>query len=576
MRPSSGASRWLLLAALAVAVAAIAIATATAAGPPSPKARTAAESPSVAVEPVIPAKLSCGDLVQTGGPPRPGVPDFANIAGAPTRIASATVVAATAQTPAYCDVKGVIAPQVQFELKLPTKTYQGRYLQEGCGGFCGSISATDFPACDAQLGGDFAISATNDGHVGTSGFDGVWASDEQLRVDMYYRAVHVTSVASKAIIDAFYGQPPRHSYFNGCSEGGREGLMEAQRYPDDFDGIVAGDPAAYWSPLNAEYQPWNSRSNTAADGTSIITPDKLPALHQAVLEACDSKDGLTDGEIEDPRDCTFDPGSIRCPTGSDAPTCLTDAQVDAARKLYGGPRDARGRRLYPGGQPLGSEGGWQPWVSTPAGTPETTSLAAQAGDNFLRFLAFPVGRPGETLQSWQFTDREFNRLRPEERDANALDPDLRAFRRHGGKLILYHGWADPAIPPVGTTVYYQAVRDAMGGLSAVQEFARLFMIPTMYHCSGGYGPSRFDMIGPIVDWVEAGKAPDRVVTTQTNASGDVVRSRPVFPYPARAKYTGTGSIDDAANFVAAEPATPPDDHVDWLGNDLLRPGGPQR
>jgi hypothetical protein len=536
-----------------------------------------ADSPSVPVAPTIPPKLACGDLVQSGGPPRPGVPDFSQIPGAPARISSATVVGATAQAPELCDVKGYVAPQVQFELKLPTKSYQGRYLQVGCGGFCGSITPTTFPACDAQLGGDFALSTTNDGHVGASGFDGVWAAnDRQLRVDMYYRAVHVTAVASKAIIGAFYGQAPKRAYFSGCSEGGREGLMEAQRYPDDFDGIVAGAPAAYWSPLNAEYQPWNARSNTAPDGTSIITPAKLPALHQAVIAACDDKDGLADGEIEDPRDCDFDPASIQCPAGSDQPTCLTAAQVQAARRIYGGPRDAHGRRLYPAGEPLGSELQWASWIATPPGTPATGSIAAQAGDNFLRYLAFPVGQPGETLQSWRFTDREFDRLRAEERDANALDPDLRAFRRHGGKLILYHGWADQAIAPVGTTTYYQALRDTMGGLHAVQEFARLFMIPTMYHCNGGYGPSQFDMIGPVVDWVESGKAPSAIVTTQTDPAGHVVRTRPVFPYPARAKYKGSGSIDDAANFVPAEPSTPPDDHVDWLGNDLLAPGGGHR
>jgi feruloyl esterase len=550
-----------LLAALVIAVAA---------------ASAGEGASSVPVAPAIAPKLGCGDLVQSGGPPKPGVPDFARIPGAPTRISSATVVPAAAQAPEYCDVKGYVAPQVQFELKLPTHSYQGRYLQEGCGGFCGSITPTTFPACDAQLGGDFAISTTNDGHAGASGFDGVWASDEQLRIDFYYRAVHVTAVASKAIVSAFYGQAPRYSYFQGCSEGGREGLMEAQRYPTDFDGIIAGAPAAYLSPLNAEYQPWLARSNTATDGSSIITPDKLPALHSAVIAACDGKDGLVDGQIDDPRDCLFDPASVQCPGTTDAPSCLTPSQVEAARRIYAGPHDARGRRLYVGGEPLGSELQWAPWLATPPGTPAGTSISAQAGDNFLRFLAFPVGQRSKTLQTWQFSDEEFDQLRREGRQGNALDPDLRAFRRHGGKLILYHGWADQAISPFGTPAYYQAVEDVMGGAQSVQRFARLFMIPTMYHCNGGYGPSQFDTVGPIVDWVEAGRAPEAIVTTQTDAGGHVVRTRPVFPYPARARYTGTGSIDDAANFVAAAPATPHDDHVRWLGSDLLRPGGGRR
>src|SRR6266536_1739550 len=203
--------RWSLFAVLAATVAFATAAAIAASGAAAPGGHArAAASPSVPVAPIVAPKLACGDLVQSGGPPRPGVPDFANLRGAPTRIASATVVAATAQAPEYCDVKGYVAPQVQFELKLPTRSYQGRYLQAGCGGFCGSITATTFPACDAQLGGDFALSTTNDGHVGASGFDGVWASDEQLRIDIYFRAVHVTALASKAIVAAFYGQAPRY------------------------------------------------------------------------------------------------------------------------------------------------------------------------------------------------------------------------------------------------------------------------------------------------------------------------------------------------------------------------------
>jgi len=520
--------------------------------------------------PVAP-RLACAALAQPE--PVDGVPDFGGIPGAPTRVTSASVVAATASAPEFCDVKGYVAPQIQFELKLPTKTWQGRYLQNGCGGFCGAIGQTRFPSCDLQPGGDFAVSATDDGHM-APGFDAVWAAtNEQVRVDFGSRAVHVVAVASKEIIQAFYGTAPQRSYFMGCSDGGREGLMEAQRFPADFDGIVAGAPANIWAPLNAEFQVWLARINLDAQGNPILTvpadptaPNKLAALHAAALASCDGADGLVDGQIDDPRACRFDPASIQCPTGTDQPTCLTPAQVEVARKAYQGPVDAQGRHLYPGGEPVGSELAWRGWFVGPP------AIGPLIGDDYIKYSAFPIGQRTFSVHDWQFTVDLFNRLRTEGRVFNSTSADLRAFRSSGGKLILWHGWADQAIPPTGTPAYYDALQDRMGGLRSVQEFARLFMFPSMYHCAGGFGPSQFDLINPIVHWVERGEAPARIVATQTD-SGKVVRTRPVFAYPEQARYTGTGSIDDAANFVGVMPAHLPDDDFPWVGNDLF--GGPE-
>jgi feruloyl esterase len=487
-------------------------------------------------------------------------------------VTSAAVVAATGTTPAYCDVKGYVARQINFELKLPITSWLGRYLQEGCGGYCGSISQTTFPACDTQLGGDFAVAATDDGHTAANPFDAQWAADdEQLRIDFGYRAVHVVSVAAKAIIKIYYGMPPLHSYFNGCSDGGREGLMEAQRYPRDFNGIIAGAPAAYMPFLASEASAWVARANTGADGQPILTADKLPALHAAVLAACDGADGLVDGQIDDPRACHFDPGSIVCPAGVDRADCLTPAQVVVVRKLYAPPTDEKGQLLYPGGEEPGSEGSWAgpiPWITAPAGAP---AFAGVAAENYLRYLAFPVGQPGAGLASWQFTAGEFAKLLAEASTTDALDPDLSAFRNAGGKLILYHGWADALIPPQGTIAYYQAVQDRMGGLSATMRFARLFMFPGVFHCAGG-GPSpdTSDLVHQLVTWTEHGVAPRMTLATQVNSSGQVVRTRPVYPYPTVARYTGTGSIDDAANFFPAAPASRTDDHIRWLGDSLLR------
>jgi feruloyl esterase len=253
----------------------------------------------------------------------------------------------------------------------------------------------------------------------------------------------------------------------------------------------------------------------------------------------------------------------------DRPDCLTPAQVTAVRRIYQAPHDEHGRLLYPGGLEPGSEAAWIGAVTAPPGAQPFLPVVA---DNWLRHLAFPAGQPGIPLGRWRFTKRLFDRLRPEAGIYHALDPDLRAFRDAGGKLILYHGWSDQLIPPRGTLNYYQAVQDRMGGLHATRRFARLFMLPDMFHCAGGGpSPNPSDLVLQLVDWVERGTAPARVLAAQTGPGGNVIRTRPVFPYPLRARYTGSGSIDDAASFVAAPPPSPPDDHIDWLGSDLLRP-----
>jgi len=533
-------------------------------------------------------KRPCGALMQTGSWPMPGVvpgvTDFSAIPGAPARVVSATVVAATAQSPAYCDVQGYVAPQIHFELGLPTTTWQGRYLQNGCSGLCGGAYPPTFQPCAAQPGGDFAVASTDDGHTSASpgGFDGLWARDDaQLRIDYGYRAAHVLAVAAKAIITAYYGVAPRHSYFAGCSDGGREALMEAQRYPADFDGIIAGGPASIFAPLLGELLPWQADVNTDARGREILTAAKVPALHSAVIAACDANDGVRDGQIGDPRACHFDPGTLRCPAGVDRPTCLTPAQIAVVRKLYAGPMDARGRLLYPGGVPRGSELAWVGWLVKVPGAPAWFPTAAQqGGDNYLEDMAFPVGQAGPLSKDWRFTVAGFNSLRAEGRLYNATNADLRAFRARGGKLIIWHGWADPNISPVGTLAYYQAVQDRMGGLAATQRFARLFMFPSVYHCVGGFGPDQFDLLTPIVRWVEHGAAPTRIIAAQLQAEpnpywpspstgGKVVRTRPVFPYPMEARYSGVGSVTSAASFVGVMPAAPPNDHYNWVGNDLF-------
>jgi tannase/feruloyl esterase len=511
---------------------------------------------------VIPPVRDCASLVED-----------LDIPDAPTHVTAATVVPAQSGTPEFCEVRGYVEPKVQFVVKLPTTTFTGRYVQFGCGGFCGAVVPPGFPNCapDGAEPGDAAVAATDDGHEGAAdqpAVDGTFGENDQpARDDWFFRAPHVLSLAAKRLVDNFYGAPPTKSYFTGCSNGGREAMLLAQRYPTDFDGIVAGAPAFPISPLLGMFQAWLARSNTAADGTPILTAAKLPALHDAAVAACDEVDGLADGQLDDPRACDFDPGTVQCP-GADAPTCLTAAQVDVVRKLYAGPTDPDGTPLYPGGEAIGSELAWNGWIIPAADGP---TAAAALADGYLRHVGYPIGTPHSSLAEVEFTRAEFDRQDAEGSKGNATSLDLSAFTAHGGKLVIWHGWSDEAIPPVGTLDYYQRLADANGGLAATRQWARTFMVPSMYHCGRGYQLTEFDPLRELVSWVENGTAPDRVIATGRDANGTVTRTRTVFPYPQRAVYDGSGSVDDAANFVPADPPTPPQDKIDWAGAGLYQP-----
>lgn len=493
--------------------------------------------------------------------------DLSTLRDAPTKILAATPVAATAQRPAYCKVSGYVAPQIQFDLRLPTESWSGRYLQLGCGGFCGFAEIENpnhgLPGgCAPPDDGRVAVGADNSGHLGASSTDGLWAKNApQLRVDMGYRSEHVVSLAAKAVITAFYGRPPSYTYFAGCSNGGRQALMEAQRYPEDFDGILAGAPGNNLAALAGEFFPWIARVNTDSAGRQILGQDKLQLLHDEVMAACDATDGLADGLLTDPRSCTFDPATLRCPTGAGGSTCLTRAQVDTVRAFYQGPVDDRGRRLYPAGLPRGSELGWPGYVVAPQGR---TSVLAALGLNYLKYFGSWDNPPDDfTLADHRFDRRTFSKLRTMSGIYDSTDPDLTRFRDRGGKLIIWHGWSDPAIPTPSSIAYYHAVTRRMGGPHDTRKFARLFLFPGVFHCAGGYGPDTFDLFTPLYDWVEHGTAPHRVIATQHN--GDrTVRTRPVYPYPRQPRYDGTGSVDDAANFTPVTP-TPTDDTYPWLG-----------
>lgn len=486
--------------------------------------------------------------------------DFTTIQDAPTSIASATVEPASADRAEFCLVRGIIAPQIQFDLRLPTKTFTGRYLQGGCSGSCGFINDSLLsPVCEKRLafGGAFAFGLENSGHVGGDA-DTIWALNAPaLRVDFAYRAAHVMALVARAIITSYYGRPPDFKYFQGCSEGGREGLTEAQRYAEDFDGIVVGAPA-YWISLMPLRVIWESQHGLDAQDRPVFTHPALTLLHEAVIATCDGLDGLKDGQIDDSRLCHYDPQALACRPGQHS-NCLTAAQVAAARAYYSGPVNAQGRHLYLGGEPYGSELNW---------LGEFAFMGATLGDHQIRYMIYDGHPPpGFDWRTWRPDAAAVAGLFEHGGYYNAASSDLRRFRDAGGKLIIWQGAADSAAGAYGMFDYYQRVGDRLGGPHATQPFMRVFQVPGVYHCDGGYVPYQEDFLGALVQWIEQHRAPDHLLSTAVLGNG-TVRTRPLYPYPQRARYKGTGDINRAENFEPWRPSDAAADRYDWLGADL--------
>jgi Tannase and feruloyl esterase len=484
----------------------------------------------------------------------------------------------------YCKIEGVVEPAVEFEVHLPLSSWTQRYLQIGCGGLCGMLNVRlddHTNGCRPADNGELALASTDMGHEG--GMDGSWAAgNPQARVDFAYRGVHVTAQVAKALIAKFYGQPPRFSYFSGCSDGGREALMEAQRYPQEFNGIAAGAPALNFSVQNSFYHAWNALSNTDANGRAILTAARLPILHAGALAACDAADGLKDGLIEDPRRCQFDPATVQCKAGEDSAHCLTAAEVEVARRIYAGAHDADGRKLVIGGPMPGSELAWGGvYIPMEPGQPIFSALIATGS---IQNLYYPEPlHQGWTLQELKFDQATLDSFKFRS-IYDATNPDLRRFNQAGGRLLMWHGWSDPHISPLNSIAYYSAMQELLGK-PQVGEFARLFLFPGLYHCGGGDGFFQFDVLTPLMAWVEGGQAPERILASHNTTPqrmgppggppptpGVVDRTRPVFAFPKVARYSGQGSVDDPANFTAADPQGPALPPVNWLGSKYMVPG----
>jgi feruloyl esterase len=484
-----------------------------------------------------------------------------------TTITSAQSVAAGAFTPsanaagpykdlpAFCRVAGMIKPssdsEIKFEVWMPSANWNGKFHGIGNGGFAGSISYTGLAGALAR---GYATASTDTGHAGN---DASWALGHPEKiVDYGYRGIHEMTEKAKLIVKAFYGDGPKRSYFASCSNGGRQALMEAQRFPDDYDGIIAGAPANAYTQIMTGFA-WNMQA-TLNDPGSYITSKKLKAIEAAALAACDARDGVTDGVLDDPTKCGFDPAALLC-KGDETDECLTEKQIAALKKIYSGPRDAKGQQIIPGFTPGGETGlgGWTPWIT---GATPTSALqyffSTQAFRNMVYndpkwdYKTFDLERDGKMVDE---------KLAPV---LNATDPNLKAFSARGGKLILYHGWNDAALPPTNTINYFQSVV-AKFGRRQTDSFARLFMAPGVQHCGGGPGPDSFgqtvtraqsdpqhDLTLALERWVEQGVAPDKVIATkrQGNSETPPLRTRPLCPYPQVARYKGSGATDDAANF----------------------------
>lgn len=475
--------------------------------------------------------------------------------------------APTRPLPDFCRVAGIAKPtsdsEIHFEVWLPASGWNGKFEQVGNGGFAGMIP---FAGMAEPLLHGYATAATDDGHA--NGPDQTWAIGHPEKVaDFGYRAVHETTVQAKAILHAFYGKDSSRNYFVGCSEGGREGLTEAQRYPKDFHGIVAGAPAIHWDQLQLRGA-WDAFALLATPA-SYIPPAKLPVLQNAAITACDSIDGAKDGFIENPELCHFDPAVVEC-TGEGASSCLTAAQVQAAEKIYGPVKNLQtGAVITPGFSP-GVEAfpaNWAVWIT--GATAPQLGIGKLFATFFFRDFVFENPKwdvhslnPDTDIRE---ADEKFGAT------LNSDNPNLRAFKAQGGKLIQYHGWGDAAIPPQGSVDYFETVQKAMG---KTQDFYRLFMVPTMSHCAGGPGATIFgnaggmeppeedadhDVVLALDRWVEKGVPPDRIIASGfvgNNPAKGVAMTHPLCPYPQTAHYKGTGDAKDAANFACAPP--PPD------------------
>jgi len=466
----------------------------------------------------------------------------------------AELVPASDANPAHCRVAGTIDAEVHFELLLPDHgAWNGRFVMGGGGGFVGSVQNQ---AMGPMEGGNalqrgFATVGTDTGHQG-SGIDARWAlRNEEREVNFGSRAVHRTTEVAKAIITDLYARDISYSYFIGCSRGGGQAMIESQRFPDDYDGIVAMAPAIAWPQIGAAFLQNTQRvyPDASHPTTPIVTAENRALLERAILQRCDGNDGVEDGFLNDPRTCDFDPASLSC-TGAPSADCLTAAQLEAITTIYSGPT-VDGEQVY-AGFPFGGEnddGGWDTWITGGEDViaPGVPSLQWAFGTEMYKYLVFDD--PGFDYATYDFENWHSDVAVADAR-LSATQTDLGGLRDAGGKLLFWQGWSDPALSALGMIDYYESVE---AGDPGVRDYSRLFLAPGVLHCAGGPGPDRVDLLSAVVDWVEDGVAPERLVARKVDAEGAAVLTRPLCPYPEVAVWDGTGDTNLASSFRCQGP-----------------------
>ena len=546
--------------------------------------------------PVIKPAISCEQLAKIY---------LSEAVGAKVTIQSAAVT----DTPKgqICKITGNIDPEDGFEVDLPLDHWTQRFVESGCGGDCGVIRATigNAGSCVPALNGEFVVAANDLGHTSGKTYPNGWASDPAKRLDMAYLGNHQTTLAAKALMKAFYGQEPRFSYFMGCSDGGREALVEAQRYPQDFDGISAGAPVMLFPVQNSIVKNWESLSNTRADGSKILLRGRVALLHQAIIDHCPTLSGVKDGLLEDPRTCKFDPAWVQCRTDeTDTSKCLTAEEASVAQKLYDGAVDNQGRHMSIGGFMPGSEPNW----SMPVNAIGVQRLR-NGPDVMLKYMLPLNTVPDDEPMlngKFGFDEPSFNYVARSAPFWGGANTDLRPYLKRGGKLILWHGLADTSVTPWVSIAYYQGVQKEMGE-TVTDSFLRLFLIPGVSHCGGGEGFQQIDLLTPLMAWTEMKVAPKMLMTSipvnQNRNQGDpggqdgagaagpggpggpnrspalpfasapqpTLATRPVFAFPYVAHYTGKGDPKDAANFEPVKTNGPVPQPFDTLATRLIGP-----
>jgi hypothetical protein len=453
----------------------------------------------------------------------------------------------------YCDVIGYVSPQNKFELKLPPPSdWNGNFFLRACGGFCGYLESR---LCNSALARGYASATGNGGHDSALGFDGAWAANApQLQEDFGWRSNHVVTLVAKAITTHYYGERIKHSYMAGNSKGGQAVLLEAQKFPEDFDGLMPSAPVYEYTARNTIAAAWFAQAVSDGHGGSMLNAAAAQAIHKSVLEHCGAQAGVEEGLVTDPPSCKWKAEMIACAAGANGLGCLNAKQVVAVTRLMAAPTNSKGDVLYAYAYLPGTETQWEGWnypgVASPGYPPRFANMDLPG--QYLKYLVDEKIREKGDAVSFDF-DRDSASLDRARRIYDASSVDLRVFKAHGGKILIWHGWADGSIMATSSIGYYEAATKFMGGRKETEDFFRLFLVPGVHHGGGGPGLTDFDALTALETWVEKGEPPEKLIACRS-VKGAVDRCRPVFPYPILAHYSGKGDPTQVGSFVPFDPS----------------------